>query len=96
MDAHSYVSAPMLKTQSIAQQNKCTVRDMVGENFEGCKSYILSVRNHYTPIVNHAFFSRRRVEPLARRGTDDVKEDMSDCFGLVCQRPQNVSFGGAV
>lgn len=37
MDAHTYVSAPMLKTQSIREQNKCTVPDMVGENFDGCK-----------------------------------------------------------
>jgi hypothetical protein len=35
MDAHAYVSAPGLKTQSIAQQNKCTVNDMVGESFDG-------------------------------------------------------------
>ncbi|KAH8903548.1 hypothetical protein BR93DRAFT_986250 [Coniochaeta sp. PMI_546] len=35
MDGHTYVSAPMLKTQSIAEQNKCTVKDMVGENFDG-------------------------------------------------------------
>ncbi|KAF2841083.1 hypothetical protein M501DRAFT_991011 [Patellaria atrata CBS 101060] len=34
MDAHTYVSAPMLKTQSIAEQNKCTVPDMVGEDFD--------------------------------------------------------------
>ena len=38
MDGHTYVSAPMLKTQSIAEQNKCQVKDMVGENFDGCKS----------------------------------------------------------
>ena len=38
MDAHTYVSAPTLKTQSIAQQNKCVARDMVKENFDGCKS----------------------------------------------------------
>lgn len=37
MDAHTYVLAPMLKTQSIAQQNKCTVKEMVKENFDGCK-----------------------------------------------------------
>ncbi|CAP60866.1 uncharacterized protein PODANS_0_510, partial [Podospora anserina S mat+] len=37
MDAHTYVSAPMLKTQTIAQQNKCTVRDFVREDFSGCK-----------------------------------------------------------
>lgn len=39
MDGHTYVSAPMLKTQSIAEQNKCagTMKDMVGENFDGCK-----------------------------------------------------------
>ncbi|KAK0742554.1 hypothetical protein B0T21DRAFT_361647 [Apiosordaria backusii] len=35
MDAHTYVSAPMLKTQTIAQQNKCTVRDFVKEDFSG-------------------------------------------------------------
>lgn len=37
MDAHSYVTASMLKTQTIAEQNKCTVKDMVGENYDGCK-----------------------------------------------------------
>jgi len=37
MDAHTYVSAPMLKTQSIAEQNKCVAKDMVRENFDGCK-----------------------------------------------------------
>ncbi|KAK4460641.1 hypothetical protein QBC42DRAFT_253217 [Cladorrhinum samala] len=35
MDGHTYVSAPMLKTQSIAEQNKCVVRDFVKENFDG-------------------------------------------------------------
>ncbi|KAF2729404.1 hypothetical protein EJ04DRAFT_589073 [Polyplosphaeria fusca] len=34
MDGHTYVSAPMLKTQSIAQQNKCTVPDMVKEDID--------------------------------------------------------------
>ncbi|PSN71553.1 hypothetical protein BS50DRAFT_618540 [Corynespora cassiicola Philippines] len=34
MDAHTYVSAPMLKTQSIADQNKCTVPDVVKEDFD--------------------------------------------------------------
>lgn len=38
MDGHTYVSAPMLTTQSIADQNKCTVPDMVGETIDGCKS----------------------------------------------------------
>ena len=38
MDAHAYVSAPGLKTQGIAQQNKCTVRTMVHEDLDGCKS----------------------------------------------------------
>ena len=38
MDAHTYVSAPMLKTQSIAEQNKCTVPDVVKEDFDSCKS----------------------------------------------------------
>jgi len=35
MDAHTYVSAPTLKTQGVAQQNKCTVPDMVKENLDG-------------------------------------------------------------
>ncbi|KAK4168376.1 hypothetical protein QBC43DRAFT_360262 [Cladorrhinum sp. PSN259] len=35
MDGHTYVSAPMLKSQSIAEQNKCQVKDMVKENFDG-------------------------------------------------------------
>ncbi|KAK4143922.1 uncharacterized protein C8A04DRAFT_36970 [Dichotomopilus funicola] len=35
MDGHTYVNAPMLTAQSIAEQNKCVVEDMVGENFDG-------------------------------------------------------------
>ena len=35
MDANNYVSAPTLKKQNIASQNKCSVKDMVGENFDG-------------------------------------------------------------
>lgn len=35
MDAHTYVSAPMLKTQTIAQQNKCVVKDFVNEKIDG-------------------------------------------------------------
>ncbi|KAK3368759.1 hypothetical protein B0H63DRAFT_535257 [Podospora didyma] len=35
MDGHTYVSAPMLKTQSIAEQNKCIVPDMVKEPIDG-------------------------------------------------------------
>lgn len=35
MDGHTYVSAPMLKTQTIAQQNKCQVPDMVKEDIDG-------------------------------------------------------------
>lgn len=37
MDGHTYVSAPMLKTQTIAQQNKCTARTIVNENIDGCE-----------------------------------------------------------
>lgn len=37
MDGHTYVSAPMLTAQSIAEQNKCVVEDMVGEDYDGCK-----------------------------------------------------------
>lgn len=37
MNGHTYVSAPMLTTQSIAQQNKCKVQDYVHENFDDCK-----------------------------------------------------------
>jgi hypothetical protein len=37
MDAHTYVSTPTLKTQTIAEQNKCTVKDMVGEDFDSCE-----------------------------------------------------------
>ncbi|OTB03799.1 hypothetical protein M426DRAFT_262909 [Hypoxylon sp. CI-4A] len=37
MDGHTYVSAPMLKTQSISQQNQCKVPDMVGEDIDSCK-----------------------------------------------------------
>jgi hypothetical protein len=38
MDGHTYVTAPMLTSQAISDQNKCTVRDMVGETIDGCKS----------------------------------------------------------
>ncbi|KAI0002802.1 hypothetical protein F4779DRAFT_602823 [Xylariaceae sp. FL0662B] len=34
MDGHTYVSAPMLQTQSIAQQNQCKVPDMVKEDID--------------------------------------------------------------
>jgi hypothetical protein len=43
MDGHTYVTAPMLKTQTIAEQNKCTVKDMVGETFDGCTYTLLHV-----------------------------------------------------
>ncbi|KAI4611422.1 hypothetical protein J4E80_007643 [Alternaria sp. BMP 0032] len=35
MNGNNYVSAPTLKKQNIATQNKCNVKDMVGENFDG-------------------------------------------------------------
>jgi len=35
MDGHTYVTAPMLKTQSVALQNQCKVPDMVGEPIDG-------------------------------------------------------------
>jgi hypothetical protein len=35
MDSNSYVSAPTLKKQGIAAQNKCVVGDMVGEKLDG-------------------------------------------------------------
>ncbi|KAH7076304.1 hypothetical protein FB567DRAFT_452124 [Paraphoma chrysanthemicola] len=35
MDSKTYVSAPTLKKQNIATQNKCVVKDMVGEVFDG-------------------------------------------------------------
>ncbi len=38
MDGHTYVSAPMLSPQSIAQQNQCKVPDMVNEDIDSCKS----------------------------------------------------------
>ncbi|KAF2634832.1 hypothetical protein P280DRAFT_438073 [Massarina eburnea CBS 473.64] len=34
LDGHTYVTAPTLKTQSIAQQNKCSVQDMVKEDID--------------------------------------------------------------
>ncbi|KAI1340279.1 hypothetical protein F5Y15DRAFT_53269 [Xylariaceae sp. FL0016] len=34
MDGHTYVSAPMLKTQGVAAQNKCKVPDMVKEDID--------------------------------------------------------------
>jgi hypothetical protein len=40
MDGHTYVTAPMLKTQAIAQQNKCNVPDMVKETIDGCKLHL--------------------------------------------------------
>lgn len=35
MDGHNYVTAPTLKKQNVAAMNKCVVKDMVGENFDG-------------------------------------------------------------
>ncbi|KAL1869092.1 hypothetical protein VTK73DRAFT_3370 [Phialemonium thermophilum] len=35
MDGHTYVTTPSLKSQSQAQQNKCTVRNMVNEPLDG-------------------------------------------------------------
>lgn len=35
MDGHTYVSAPMLKSQGAAVGNKCKVSDMVNENLDG-------------------------------------------------------------
>jgi hypothetical protein len=35
MDSKTYVTAPTLKKQNIAAQNKCNVKDMVGEKFDG-------------------------------------------------------------
>lgn len=35
MDGKNYVTAPTLKKQNIAAQNKCTVKDMVGEKVDG-------------------------------------------------------------
>ncbi|KAI1323013.1 hypothetical protein F5Y16DRAFT_412910 [Xylariaceae sp. FL0255] len=35
MDGHTYVTAPMLTTQSVQLQNQCTVKDMVGEAIDG-------------------------------------------------------------
>jgi len=40
MDKHAYVTGHGLKTQSIANQNKCTVPDYVKENFDGCKFFL--------------------------------------------------------
>jgi hypothetical protein len=37
MDSPCYVNCPTLKTQSIAEMNKCSVPDVVNENFDGCK-----------------------------------------------------------
>jgi len=42
MDKHAYVTGHGLKTQSIAQQNKCTVPDMVKEPLDGCKFLFFS------------------------------------------------------
>jgi hypothetical protein len=35
MDSKTYVTAPTLKKQNIATQNKCNVKDMVGEKTDG-------------------------------------------------------------
>jgi hypothetical protein len=35
MDSKTYVTAPTLKKQNIATQNKCNVKDMVGEKIDG-------------------------------------------------------------
>jgi hypothetical protein len=53
MDAHTYVSAPMLKSQSIAEQNKCTVPDMVNEVIDGCTSHFFSYW-FFASVANHS------------------------------------------
>jgi hypothetical protein len=35
MDSKTYVTALTLKKQNIATQNKCNVKDIVSENFNG-------------------------------------------------------------
>ena len=35
MDGNNYVTAPTLAKQSIKEQDKCNVRDMVGEKIDG-------------------------------------------------------------
>jgi hypothetical protein len=35
MDSNSYVSVPTLEKQNIASQDKCNVKDMVGEKLDG-------------------------------------------------------------
>jgi hypothetical protein len=54
MDAHTYVSTPTLKTQSIANQNKCTVQDMVGEDIDSCKCMTYLNNNLYANSMYRA------------------------------------------
>lgn len=44
MDGHTYVSAPMLTPQSIAQQNQCQVPDIVNEDIDSCKLCIVNLQ----------------------------------------------------
>jgi len=50
MDAHTYVSAPMLKTQNIVSQNKCKVKDYVGEKIDGCKCALFPPEFRCSPV----------------------------------------------
>lgn len=42
MDDPCYVNCPTLKTQTVEEQNKCSVPDIVQEDIDGCKSRTLS------------------------------------------------------
>ncbi len=88
MDAHTYVSAPMLKTQSIAEQNKCVAKDMVHEDFDGCKSMSYVWRERDADQCC-------RAEDAAG-WSDGVHVRRGGCRLALCQRLAPFIFGRAV
>jgi hypothetical protein len=88
MDGHTYVSTPSLKTQNIAAQNKCTVKDMVGEDFDSCKLYRGRSANFIiADVVVQGFLSSLVILRLCRRfalvslGCEDGELVLS-CLGI--------------
>lgn len=39
MDSPCYVNCPTLKTQAIAEMNKCAVPNTVDEDYDGCECF---------------------------------------------------------
>jgi len=42
MDSPCYVNCPVLKEQTIAQANECSVKNNIDEDIDGCKYLFLS------------------------------------------------------